>query len=339
MMSRRLALYLTMGLLAMSPGWLPAQELLTNGGLELVFPDTGGFDSVPPGWQIEEGPRVPWVPGPYIGDYNESGVTTLPCPSGGRCRAVDAADYTVWRDNLGKTLAADGYQLPNEGATTGVVSIADYNQWKLHYNDPFSLSLAEPGNFSNLILEGDWHMWFQPYHGSFAEAEDNFIHMTQTVPGTAGLNYMMKGWALFEDFFAGARANLNLAGSNTSPPDDGAPSPTDTFFALEFLDAGGNVLDGSVVSELMAAGQLPDTNWKEHTLSAMAPAGTTNVRVRVSMIDGVINPDADPQSFFVDAFSLTSSAGSGAGNAVPEPSSWIVGCLAFVAASRVRRRS
>ena len=58
-MRRRLALYLAMSVLALSPGWLRAQELLTNGGLELVPPDAGGFDSVPPGWQIEESPRVP----------------------------------------------------------------------------------------------------------------------------------------------------------------------------------------------------------------------------------------------------------------------------------------
>ena len=233
---------------------------------------------------------------------------------------------------MGATLAADGYQLPNEAATTGVVSVADYNQWKLHFNEPYSLSLAEPGNFTHLLLEGDWHMWFQPYHGSFAGAEDNFIHMMQTVSGTAGLNYTMKGWALSRPTSLRARANLNLAGSSTSPPDDGAPV-ADRHFALEFLDSGGNVLTGSVVRELMAAGQLPDTTWKEHTLGAVAPAGTTNVRVRVSMIDGVSNPDANPQSFFVDAFSLTSSAGSG--SVVPEPASLLLSLVAAIFACQM----
>ncbi len=46
------------------------------------------------------------------GDYNQNG-------------AVDAADYTVWRDNLGASFA-----LPNrDPASTGAVSQADYDFW------------------------------------------------------------------------------------------------------------------------------------------------------------------------------------------------------------------
>jgi hypothetical protein len=37
------------------------------------------------------------------------------------------------------------------------------------------------------------------------------------------------------------------------------------------------------------------------------------------MLDGVLNPGVDPQSFFVDAFELTASGG--AASAVPEPAS------------------
>ena len=52
-----------------------------------------------------------------LGDYNEDGT-------------VNAADYTVWRDNLGATIA-----LPNEGVSSGVVDQADYDFWKLHYGE------------------------------------------------------------------------------------------------------------------------------------------------------------------------------------------------------------
>ena len=49
----------------------------------------------------------------------------------------------------------------------------------------------------------------------------------------------------------------------------------------------------------------------QHTLSAVAPAGTANVTVRITMLNGVLNPDVDPQSMFVDFFELTAAAGAG----------------------------
>ncbi len=337
-MTRRLILMAVVGAWAAVPDVATAQNLLVNGGLEFT---TDTFrHSVPDGWEMSEGPAVPWVPGPYLFDYNNAGVPAVPCPVGGYCGAVDAADYTVWRDHLGQTLAGNGYQLPNEGATVGTVSNADYTNWKANFGLPYSLSMAEPGNFTHLLLEGDWHMWFQPYHGSFAElpeALDNVAHLTQIVDATAGMNYTMKGWALFEAHFPGGRTNLNLAGSSDTPPDDGPLSPTDTFFALEFLDSGGAVL-GLEEIELMADGQQNNTTWMEHTLSAVAPAGTTNVRVRVSMLDGVRNPDVDPQSFLVDAFELTATAGAGSGSAVPEPASWCLGVFAIAAICTSRCR-
>jgi hypothetical protein len=56
-----------------------------------------------------------------LGDYNENG-------------AVDAADYVVWQDNLGRG------RLPNEiGASPGVVDKADYNYWRSRFG-----ATAEP---------------------------------------------------------------------------------------------------------------------------------------------------------------------------------------------------
>jgi Tol biopolymer transport system component len=52
------------------------------------------------------------------GDYNEDGV-------------VDAADYTVWRDNLDNP----SFDLPNEGATEGVVTEEDCDVWKTHFGE------------------------------------------------------------------------------------------------------------------------------------------------------------------------------------------------------------
>ncbi len=54
-----------------------------------------------------------------IGDYNQDGI-------------VDAADYTVWRNNLG----GDGSVLPNrDPANSGVVSTDDYDSWRSHYGE------------------------------------------------------------------------------------------------------------------------------------------------------------------------------------------------------------
>jgi autotransporter-associated beta strand protein len=56
-----------------------------------------------------------FVPPPLSGDYNEDGV-------------VDAADYVVWRDNLGSETA-----LPNDD-TVGV-GPDDYDRWKAHFGE------------------------------------------------------------------------------------------------------------------------------------------------------------------------------------------------------------
>jgi hypothetical protein len=49
------------------------------------------------------------------GDYNENG-------------AVDAADYTLWRNNLGMSIT-----LPNEAATPGMVTQDDYDVWRANF--------------------------------------------------------------------------------------------------------------------------------------------------------------------------------------------------------------
>ncbi|MGD9634676.1 MAG: PEP-CTERM sorting domain-containing protein [Pirellulales bacterium] len=341
-MMRRLFVTVLLGAILLVPTVARSQNLLVNGGLEFET-DTFAL-SVPDGWKMSEGPPVPRFPAPYQGDYNDGGVSNVPCPASGYCGAVDAADYTVWRDHL-----SAAFQLPNEGSgiSTGNVTQSDYVFWKNNFGTPYSLSMAEPADtsFPQAIFEGDWNMWFQPYYGTFAElpeALDNFAHLYQDVAGTPGVTYTMKGWAAFEPYFAGARANLNLEGSSATPPDDGPPSPTKAIFALEFLDAGGDVLPGSIEVDLRTDGQVISSpgasflTYSQHTLSAVAPAGTVDVRVRASMLDGVLNPGVDPQSYFVDAFELTASGG--AASAVPEPASLALISVAITAALLWRRR-
>ncbi len=53
-----------------------------------------------------------------VGDYNNNGT-------------VDAADYTLWRNNLG----GDGSLLGanRDPANNGLVGASDYNSWKSHF--------------------------------------------------------------------------------------------------------------------------------------------------------------------------------------------------------------
>jgi hypothetical protein len=58
------------------------------------------------------------------GDYNADG-------------AVNAADYTVWRDALGQAIS-----LPNEGATPGTVTQEDFTIWKNNYGRSAGMAIA-----------------------------------------------------------------------------------------------------------------------------------------------------------------------------------------------------
>ena len=64
--------------------------------------------------------RLPAPPG-LAGDYNENGV-------------VDAADYTLWRDNLGGNFDLGGNG-DETGGSAGVVEQADYNLWKTNFGN------------------------------------------------------------------------------------------------------------------------------------------------------------------------------------------------------------
>jgi hypothetical protein len=157
--------------------------------------------------------------------------------------------------------------------------------------------------------------------------------LSQTVPGTAGQEYKFRGWAYFEGGYAGG---VDTIATGTGTTREGLPSMTDTFFALEFLDAGNNVLPGSVEIELRAAGQVnnPDIteatrNWMLHTLTGVAPAGTVNVRVRAEMVDGEFNIDLPHQAAWVDDFQLL---------AVPEPATSLLGLLGLGVVGAVRRK-
>lgn len=268
-MKRSMSLWAVIGLLAFLPTTGQAQELLTNGGLNLLDedgnPDPGLYYSLPVGWTIDTDPC----------SYSPCAIVRYP-----------------------------GYPAEFADRTNGGV----------------------PGN--NGVV-------FNSTEGNFPGYPDVLsvdAHLYQTVPGVPGQIYRMSGWAYFEGGYAGG---VDLLDPSAPAPRGGQPSLTDTFFALEFLDAANNVLAGSVEIELKAAGQVnnPDLteatrNWMQHVLIGTAPAGTVNVRVRASMVDGEFNVDMPHQAAWVDDFSLT---------VIPEPTSGLLGLWGMTFLATVRR--
>ena len=77
---------------------------------------------------------------PLAGDYNNDGI-------------VDAADHTVWRDNLGSDSAALNGNGNETGMSFGIVDQADYAVWKANFgattlSAASSLSVPEPNTLS-----------------------------------------------------------------------------------------------------------------------------------------------------------------------------------------------
>ena len=75
---------------------------------------------------------------PIVGDYNRNG-------------AVDAADYTVWRDSLGQT----GANLPADGNGDTHVDAVDYGIWKQHFAEVLgggAAAIAVPEPSTGLLL-------------------------------------------------------------------------------------------------------------------------------------------------------------------------------------------
>ena len=174
-------------------------------------------------------------------------------------------------------------------------------------------------------------LWAKSFAGNINDTAN--LDLYQDNPGTVGMKYTLTGWAKFEQYYTGGLNSLVLFDPDGNPIFPFTPSPTRTYFALDFLDGLGNAPPapaGSVI-ELKQDGQVNNQGWKQHMLMAVAPAGTVTVRARASMRDGLNYQGA--QSAFFDDFNLTCTN-------VPEPASIVLGLVAAVGAlGLVRRRS
>ncbi len=154
----------------------------------------------------------------------------------------------------------------------------------------------------------DCAVFFKPFSGNLNDGAATG-HLYQDVPASPGKIYTLTGWA-------GGEANVLVAGAE---------------LAVEFLDGGGSVIGGSVTN-VLATLLVPNGqpfNYKLYTASALAPAGTEQVRSRFSMIDGIPNPLGGGQALVVDDFTLT---------VVPEPSSIMLAGLSMIGLLGSRRK-
>lgn len=155
----------------------------------------------------------------------------------------------------------------------------------------------------------DWGVFFKAFSGNATDGAATG-RLYQDNPATPGLTYTLTGWA-------GAEANYMAKRS---------------LFTVEFFDSA-NAPIGSTELDLVAAGLFVSNgqpfNYKQYSLSGIAPPGAVTVRAGVSMIDGMANPAGGGQAFVVDDFEL---------RAVPEPTVLALSLLGLGAATAIWRR-
>lgn len=161
---------------------------------------------------------------------------------------------------------------------------------------------SEP--WCNVLGPSGQGLFFKPFQGSVGD--EITVHFYQDNPAAPGTKYTLSGYAAGEPNYSGFFA------TNT-------PAPA-TLFVVQFLDGSSTVI-ASNVFDLVANGLSsggPGSMSQFTTPQFTAPAGTVTVRAGASMINTY--GTGGGQSFFVDAFDLTSVAPPGAPVITNQPS-------------------
>ncbi|MCA9186179.1 MAG: hypothetical protein R3E01_00030 [Pirellulaceae bacterium] len=200
---------------------------------------------------------------------------------------VDPAQSAFY-DNFSLTTAS----APN----TQLLSNNDLEEWPEATLDGWDFAPGSPVEYIDFAAHsGTTGLWVRSYEG-FPGPIDAVV--TQTVAAEAGKNYEFSGWSYFEAGYPGGVDNLDPAA-----PLGNIPSPTQTYFEMEFLDSSGQVIGDPVLLDLRTV-QMNDETWRKHALQGLAPEGTAEVRVSIQALQLVENVDIPFQTANFDEFSL-----------------------------------
>jgi hypothetical protein len=202
------------------------------------------------------------------------------------------------------------------------------NGWHVNSNRALTGAFtdgASSENFANVLQAGGFGLFFKAFQGDTGVVTPPAVpngkvttNLYQDVAGSPG-SYTLTGWA-------GAGGGYI-----------GLVDPTvQSQFTLQFLNASSTVL-GTAVNNLNLNGLgVPDANgfpfnYKQFSVSGVAPAGTVTVRAMATQGAAYGNPAGGDQAYVVDSFDLERN--------VPEPASvalLVLGALSFLGFTRSR---
>ncbi len=156
-------------------------------------------------------------------------------------------------------------------------------------------------------------LFIRPFAGNVGTYADQNLAvnsvLSQTVNASPNRTYTFSGSSRWQgdgdpdtnDGFSGG-IDFLLPESPSDPDMTGTvPSPTQSYFQMEFLDDN-DALIGAPIRLDLRDDQINDNMWLDHSLPGVAPANARKVRVMAAALDMVDNVSA--QAAYFDSFSL-----------------------------------
>ncbi|MCA9149928.1 MAG: hypothetical protein KDA92_11535 [Planctomycetales bacterium] len=163
-------------------------------------------------------------------------------------------------------------------------------------------------------FEGGLGLFLRPFAGNVGTYEGLNLPvssvLSQVVNISPNRTYTFTGSAFWQgdgdsdtnDGYSGG-VEFMLEGSASDPDFTGeVPSPTQTYFQMEFMDSSSNVIGDPIRLDLKDDDQLNDNTWMQHVVSGVSPDNATKLRVSAAALDMLDNFSA--QSAYFDSFSL-----------------------------------